>query len=182
MHKNLKLLLTLIFMPMLLFSCSNKSPKIYENSAPKFDIRKFFRGNLEAYGILQDRSGKVIKTFTVKMTGSWQGNQGILKEDFVFSDNKTDHREWKISMIDDHNFTAQAGDVVGIANGEQYGNAVRMNYVLTIPLDDNKTKYNFTINDWMYLINDDSLINVSTISKFYIKFATLTIGFKKIGI
>jgi hypothetical protein len=180
MHKNLKLLLTIIFMPMLLFSCSSKSPKIYENSSPKFDIRKFFRGNLEAYGILQDRSGKVIKTFTVKMTGSWQGNEGVLKEDFVFSDNKTDHREWKISMIDDHNFTAKAGDVVGIAKGEQYGNALRMNYVLTIPVDGKN--YDCPINDWMFLINDDSLINVSTITKFGFKVATLTIGFKKIGI
>lgn len=162
------------------FSCSSSSPKIYQDSAIKFDIRNYFRGKLEAFGTLQDYRGKVIKTFTVKMTGSWQGNEGVLKEDFVFSDQKTDQRQWQITMLDDNNFTAKAGDVVGVAKGQQYGNAMRMQYTLTIPVDNKK--YNFTINDWMYLVDEDSLINISSISKFGIKVATLTIGFKKIGI
>jgi hypothetical protein len=55
-----------------------------------------------------------------------------------------------------------------------------MQYVLSIPVGDKK--YNFAINDWMYLIDNDSLINISTIKKFGFKVATLTIGFKKIGI
>lgn len=180
MHKNYKILITSIFMLFFGFSCSSSSPKIYQNSAIKFDIRNYFRGNLEAFGTLQDYRGRVIKTFTVKMTGSWQGNEGVLKEDFVFSDQKTDHRQWQITMLDDNNFTAKAGDVVGIAKGQQYGNAMRMQYTLTIPVDNKK--YNFTINDWMYLVDEDSLVNISSISKFGIKVATLTIGFKKIGI
>jgi hypothetical protein len=180
MHKITQNSLTLIFMLMFGFSCSSASPKIYQENTPKFDVRNFFRGSLEAYGILQDHRGKVIKTFTVKMFGSWQGNEGILKEDFIFSDKKTDQRQWHIKMIDDNNFTAQAHDVVGIAKGEQYGNAVRMQYVLTIPVGEKK--YNFAINDWMYLVDNDSLINISTIKKFGFKVATLTIGFKKIGI
>jgi hypothetical protein len=180
MNKFSQNLLTLTFMLMFGFSCSSLSPKIYQENLPKFDVRDFFRGSLEAYGILQDRQGKVIKTFTVKLAGSWQGNQGILKEDFIFSDHKTQQRTWQINVIDDHNFTAKASDVIGEAKGEQYGNSVRMQYVLTIPVD-NKN-YNFVINDWMYLIDNDSLINISTIKKFGFKMATLTIGFKKIGI
>ena len=90
---------------------------------------------------------------------------------FVFSDGKTDHRVWDLKVFDDNNFTGKAGDVVGIAKGEQYGNAMRMNYVLTIPLENRKI--NVKINDWMYLIDNDSLINVSELRKF---------GFKKIGI
>ena len=65
------------------------------------DIRNYFRGDLEAFGILQDRGGKVIKTFTVKMNGTWQDNDGKLVEDFVFSDGKTDHRVWDLKIIDD---------------------------------------------------------------------------------
>jgi len=176
----IKFLLTYLFTLMLCFSCSNQSPKIYSSNTPKMDIRNYFRGNLEAYGILQDRSGKVIKTFTVKMLGTWQGNKGKLVEDFVFSDGKTDHRVWDLEVFDDHNFTGKAGDTVGIAKGEQYGNAMRMNYVLTIPVDGKK--FNVKIDDWMYLIDNDSLINVSVLKKFGFKVASLTIGFKKIGI
>ncbi len=174
------ILLTNFLLIMSCFSCSKMSPKIYSENSPKMDIRNYFRGDLEAFGILQNRSGKVIKTFTVKMKGSWEGNDGKLEEDFVFSDGKTDHRVWDLKVFDDHNFTGKAGDVVDIANGEQYGNAMRMNYVLTIPVDEKKI--NVKINDWMYLIDNDSLINISELRKFGFKVATLTIGFKKIGI
>jgi hypothetical protein len=57
---------------------------------------------------------------------------------------------------------------------------MRMNYVLTIPVDNRKI--DVKINDWMYLVDNDSLINVSELKKFGFKVATLTIGFKKIGI
>lgn len=178
----MKKFLLIINISLLMFcsSCSSTSPKIYSQSPLKMDIRNYFRGNLEAYGILQDRSGKVIKTFTVKMKGTWKGNDGKLEEDFVFSDGKTDHRVWDLKVFDDNNFTGKAGDVVGIAKGEQYGNAMRMNYTLTIPYENRKINVN--IDDWMFLIDNDSLINVSQLKKFGFKVATLTIGFKKIGI
>ena len=174
------LLLINISLFMFCSSCSSTSPKIYSQSPLKMDIRNYFRGNLEAHGILQDRSGKVIKTFTVKMKGTWKGNDGKLEEDFVFSDGKTDHRVWDLKVFDDNNFTGKAGDVVGIAKGEQYGNAMRMNYTLTIPYENRKINVN--IDDWMFLIDNDSLINISQLKKFGFKVATLTIGFKKIGI
>ncbi len=175
-----KKLLINFFIIMFSFSCSSHNPKIYANNSPQFDIRNYFRGNLEAYGILQDRSGKVIKTFTVKMKGSWKNNQGTLEEHFIFSDGKKDQRTWNLSMIDDNNFIGKAHDVVGEAKGEQYGNAVKMNYILTIPVDNKK--YDVKISDWMYLVDKDSLINVSVLSKFGFRVATLTIGFKKLGI
>ena len=53
-----------------------------------------------------------------------------------------------------------------------------MDYVLAIPVG-NKT-YNFTIKDWLFLIDENSLVNVSTITKLGIPIAKLSIGFKKI--
>ncbi len=173
-------LLTLIFAIMFCASCSTRSPEIYANQTPKFDIRQYFRGDLEAFGILKDRGGKVIKTFTVKMNGSWNGNDGKLVEDFAFNDGKTDHRVWELKVFDDNNFTGKAGDVVGIAKGQQFGNAMKMNYVLKIPY--NNSTIEVKIDDWMYLIDNNTLINESVLKKFGFKVATLTIGFKKIGI
>jgi hypothetical protein len=49
---------------------------------------------------------------------------------------------------------------------------------LAIPFG-NKT-YNFTIKDWLFLIDENSLVNVSTITKFGIPVAKLSIGFKKL--
>ncbi len=154
------------------------NPKIYEKNSPKLDIRQYLNGNLEAQGILQDRSGAVIKSFVVKMRGSWQGNKGRLEEHFVFSDGKTDERIWEIEVIDDNNFKARAHDTVGFAKGEQYGNAVKMAYVLQVPVDEKI--YDIELTDWIYLIDEKNAINVSQMTKFGLKVGTLTISFKKL--
>ncbi len=162
-----------------IFGCSSAiDPKIYAKNSPKFDIRSYLSGPLEAQGILQNRSGEVIKTFTVKMTGSWKGNDGILKEDFIFSDGKTDQRTWDIKVLDDNNFTAKAHDTIGIAKGQQYGNAMKMDYVLKIDVDGKK--YDISLIDWIYLVDEKTAINVSKMTKFGFRVGTLTISFKKI--
>jgi hypothetical protein len=162
-----------------IFGCSSAiDPKIYAKNSPKLDVRSYLNGPLEAQGILQNRSGEVIKTFTVKMVGSWKGNDGVLKEDFVFSDGKKDQRTWEIKLSDDNNFTAKAHDTVGIAKGQQYGNAMKMSYVLKIDVDGKK--YDISMNDWIYLVDEKTAINVTKMSKFGFRVGTLTISFKKL--
>lgn len=162
-----------------IFGCtSGIDPKIYSKNSPKFDVRNYLNGPLEAHGILQNRRGEVTKTFTVTMVGTWVGNEGKLEEHFVFSDGKTDQRTWNIKMIDDHNFTAKAHDTVGIAKGQQYGNALRMDYVLSVDVDGKK--YDISLNDWIYLIDDKTAINVSQMTKFGFRVGTLNISFKKL--
>ena len=72
----MKNLLTIIF-AMALFSCSVVDPKIYEKNSPKFDIRKYFNGKLEAYGAVKDWRGKITRRFQVTMVGKWQKNEGV---------------------------------------------------------------------------------------------------------
>ena len=161
-----------------LFGCANSDPKIYEKNTPKLDIRNYLNGNLEAEGILQDRAGKVIKSFTVKMNGTWKGSNGKLAEDFVFSDGKKDHRDWEITMFDDNNFTSKAHYTVVIAKCQQYGNAVKMAYVLSVDVDGKK--YDISLTDWIYLVDSKTAINVSKMTKFGFTVGTLTISFTKL--
>jgi hypothetical protein len=142
------------------------------------DIRQYLNGKLEAHGILQDRSGKLIKSFYVTMNGTWSGNSGKLEEHFTFSDGKTDQRTWEINFSDDNNFTAKAHDTVGIARGQQYGNAFKMDYVLKIDVDGKK--YDISLIDWIYLVDQKTAINVSKMTKFGFTVGTLTISFKKL--
>jgi hypothetical protein len=163
----------------LLFGCSSAiDPKIYTKNSPKLDIRNYLNGPLEAQGILQNRSGEVIKTFTVKMIGTWKENEGRLEEDFIFSDGKTDRRIWEIKLSDDNNFTAKAHDTVGLAKGEQYGNAMKMDYILKVDVDGKK--YDIRLIDWIYLVDEKTAINVSQMTKFGFRVGTLSISFKKL--
>jgi hypothetical protein len=173
--------ISLILLTMSIFSCSKIQPKNYQANSPKLDIRNYLNGKIKAWGMLEDRNGKVTRRFTVEMEGKWEGNNGVLEEYFTFDDGEKSERIWTINFSDDHNFTASADDVVGKAKGSQYGNAMQMEYVLDLEVDKEKqTRYNVTLDDWMYLLDDKILVNKSTIKKFGITFGKLTIFFQKI--
>jgi hypothetical protein len=172
--------ISIILLSMSLFSCSIINPKDYKENNPKLDIRSYLNGKVKAWGILEDRSEKVTRRFTVEMEGKWSGNEGVLEEHFTFDDGEKSKRIWTIKFSDDHHFTASAGDVIGVAKGSQYGNALQMEYVLDLEVDKKKnTRYKVTLDDWMYLLDDNTLVNKSTIKKFGITFGKLTIFFQK---
>ena len=46
-------------------------PQDYASEKPALDLKTYFNGELTAHGIFTDRSGKVVRRFTVAMTGTW---------------------------------------------------------------------------------------------------------------
>jgi hypothetical protein len=66
-----------------LTSCANITPAAYQGQTPVLKLEDYFNGTLDAWGMFQDRSGKVIKRFTVVMRCNWQGDTGTLDEDFT---------------------------------------------------------------------------------------------------
>lgn len=162
----------------MLGGCTSISTEDYKDKSPKLDIRTYLNGPLEAWGILYDMSGKADVHFHVHMTGTWEGNKGTLDEHFVFSDGRKDHRVWTIQFQDDHTFSANAHDVVGTAQGSQKGNAVNMTYVLRVPRKNGNT-IDLTMDDWMYLVDDKTLINRTKMKKFGLSVGELVIAFRK---
>ena len=155
-------------------------PKDYQTNDPKLDIRNYLQGKVKAWGIIENMSGKITRRFTVEMQGKWSNDQGTLEEYFIFDNGEESKRTWTVQFKNNHNFTATANDVVGIACGSQYGNSMNMKYVLNLEIDKEKRKkYKVNLDDWMYLIDQTMLINKSTIKKFGITFAKLTIFFQK---
>jgi hypothetical protein len=111
------------------------------------------------------------------MKGKWEGNHGTIEEDFVFDDNTKQSRTWNVTTQDDHHFTAKATDSVGEAKGEQYGNVLRMQYTLRVPYK--SSTLDVQLDDWMYLLNDRTLLNISKMRKFGFGVGTITITFEK---
>ena len=66
--------------------CAGPSVNDYASEKLVLDLRQYFNGVVDAWGIFTDRSGKVVKRFTVVMHCQWNGDQGVLDEDFVYSD------------------------------------------------------------------------------------------------
>ncbi len=173
--KKLLALITGLFFA--LTGCSSQKIEEYQAVTPKMDIREYLNGESEAWGVLFDLNGKQDSHFHVKMKGTWKGNEGKLEEHFVFSDGRKDERVWTIHVTDDNNFTATAKDVVGTAIGTQQGNAVNMQYVLRIPRDG--STIDLDMDDWMYRIDDKTVLNRTQMRKYGIKVGELMIVFKK---
>ncbi|MEN9628632.1 MAG: hypothetical protein RJA10_1859, partial [Pseudomonadota bacterium] len=66
-------------------SCASPTVSDYAAEKPVLDLKTYFNGPVRAYGVFTDRSGKVVRRFTVQMTGTWVGNQGVLDERFTYS-------------------------------------------------------------------------------------------------
>ena len=74
-------------------------PADYAAEKPVLDLKTYFNGELTAHGIFTDRSGKVVRRFTVAMTGTWQGAEGTLDERFTYSDGTTERRVWRLTDL-----------------------------------------------------------------------------------
>jgi hypothetical protein len=162
-----------------LAGCASVEPSTYSQEKPNLDLKTYFNGTIDAWGMFQDRSGKVIKRFTVVMRCSWVGNQGVLDEDFIYSDGTKQKRIWKLTETAPGKYVGKADDVVGEATGTASGNALNWRYVLALPVDDKV--YNVDFDDWMYLIDDKVLINRAVMSKFGFKLGEVLLSFTKRG-
>lgn len=161
----------------MLAGCAGQTLDHYQDAQPQLDLATYFNGPIKAWGIVQDRNGHVVRRFDVDMVGSWQGDVGTLKEDFVYYDGEKQHRTWIITQIDDDTYTGAANDIIGQADGTTEGNAMRWAYQMD--LDVGGKSYRMVFDDWMFLMNDGVLVNRSYIKKFGITFAELTLFMQK---
>ena len=67
--------------------------------------------------------------------------------------------------------------MVGEAAGVAAGNALQWRYVLKLPAADGG--YEMNMDDWMWMIDDKTVTNRTSMSKFGVKFAEITIFFRK---
>ena len=94
---------TLFTLIILLNSCSGMKPTDFKDQKPRLIIEDYLSGNIKAWGILQNRSGKVTRQFSADLNGKWDGTQLVLDEKFNWSDGEVQTRQWKINKIDEHN-------------------------------------------------------------------------------
>ena len=167
------LLFTLVI---LITSCSTELSD-YRETDPKFDIKNYFTGELIAWGMVQDYANQITRRFCVELTGTWQQNQGELAEVFYFDDGEVSYRTWQLTKLSNDKYTGSAEDVVGLAKGEQSGYAFQWQYQLLVPIDGEI--YQFQMDDWMYQIDEYRVFNQTTMNKFGIKAADITLFFDK---
>ena len=160
-----------------LMGCGSQQINDYAADKPVLELRDYFNGTLDAYGVFTDRSGKVVKRFTVVMKGTWTGDDGVLDEDFIYSDGTVQKRIWRLKRLGNGKYSGVADDVVGTADGQQSGNAFNWTYTMALPVDGKV--YEVQFDDWMYLMTDKVMLNKATMSKFGWRLGEVTLSFTK---
>ena len=154
----------LLLAALVLAGCGRTPIREYSDNTPTLDLEQFFNGPLTAHGVIENRSGKVIRYFNATIDAHWENGTGTLEEHFIYNDGTTDQRTWTLTRAGDGRYVGTAGDVVGEADIEVAGNTMYLNYVLRAPYKD-KT-IDLAIDDRMYLVAPDVLINESRMSKW----------------
>jgi hypothetical protein len=111
------------------------------------------------------------------MVCEWVGNEGTLDESFTYSDGSTQKRIWRLTALGDGRYSGRADDVIGLAQGQTRGNAFHWNYTLALPVDGGV--YHVAFDDWMYLINDQVMLNKASMRKWGVDLGEVTLSFTK---
>jgi hypothetical protein len=152
----------------------------YEKIEPKFNLEAFFDGKVKAWGIVQNRSQEMVQRFEVDIIGARSGEALVLDETFTYGvGDGVEKRIWTINKNADNRYSGRAGDILGKATGNVFGNAMQWTYEMDLPVDD--TTYRVTFDDWMWAFDENTLINRSYIKKFGFVVAEVTIFMQKQG-
>lgn len=173
MKRLLKLGLAMV---LLLAGCS-ADINDYRARQPRLDIFDYFQGQTEAWGMVQDRSGKQLRRFHVAIRGDVVGDTLTLNEQFVYDDGEQQQRTWRIRRLDADRYEGTAADIDGIATGQAAGNAFNWHYSMNVKA--NGTTWLLHFDDWMYLQDESRLFNKTEMRKFGVTVGTVTLFFTK---
>lgn len=161
----------------LLTGCGSSSMQIndFEDAKPELIPQEYFNGHMKAYGMVKDRSGKIIRRFTGEMVGSWDKNGvGTLDETFIYDDGEEQKRVWTLTPTgQEKTYIGRAGDIVGDAKMVAKGNTVMIDYVMRVPYRD--STIDISVRDWLHLQEDGVILNHSKMKKFGFEVGELVI-------
>lgn len=162
-----------------LAGCATPVAADYATQQPPLDLRRYFDGRLIAHGLVTDRGGRVLQRFTVRITGTWQGDTGTLDEQFSYADGRREQRVWTLQRHADGRWSGRAADVLGEAQGQSAGNALNWRYTLKLPVDGQVWEIDF--DDWMFLVDERVMINRAVMSKFGLRVGEVLLSFRKLA-
>ncbi|MFO8141446.1 MAG: DUF3833 domain-containing protein [Marinobacter sp.] len=167
----------IVLVALAIAGCAGPSLDDYRDAGPELIPQQFFQGELSARGVVKNFSGKVIRTFDADIVATWDDDGvGTLDEVFRFDDGEVQTRVWTLTPSGNR-YHAEAGDVVEPGSMQWQGNAIHMNYVLRVASGDGTI--DVRMDDWMYLITPDTLINQTTMSKWGVEVGEVVLVIQK---
>ena len=141
----------------------------------RFEFERYFDGERDAWGVFVDRFGRLRRRFTVRMSGSWDGDSFILREDFRYDNGVLEQRVWHIRKSGSDRYMAEADGVIGQAEGRKFDDAVNWRYRFRLKVGGRTLRVAF--DDWLYQHEDDVVVNRASVRKFGIRLGEVILFF-----
>jgi hypothetical protein len=156
----------------LLAGCYRK-PTPPAGVGPAFDPIAFFAGHTHSWGVIEGRSGAPSEWVVTDSHGEKQGTDRlVMVQRLTFQDGTTQQRNWTLWRSGPDQFDATANDMVGPAKGTSDANIFHWQWVLA--RSPGNALMNVTMNQWMYRLDDGSVMIRTTVSKLGIILAEVT--------
>lgn len=172
------IVLTLVALRSRYASFQAQDPVEYAGKGPQFDLRHHLSGPIQCEGMIYGPTGRVTSRFVADMNGKWDGNTGTLSEVFRYDSGSVQHRAWTLAIGNAGDIIATAPDVVGEGKGRVEGPAVVLRY--RIRLTPEAGGHVLDVVDWMYLMENGTVMNRSQFRKFGIKVAELVATMRRV--
>jgi hypothetical protein len=82
-----------------------------------------------------------------------------------------------ITRLENNRYEGKADDIIGVANGQEQGNALQWQYDFELKMDDDTITVAFDY--WLYRQDDRHVFNLTKIKKFGVEVGTITLFFQK---
>ena len=158
-----------------LFGFAGQKPTDYAGEERAFDIREQLNGPIDCEGVIFGPTGRVSSRFVAEFDAKWDGDKGVMAEHFSYDSGVKQDREWRLTLLDGGRIQAEADDlvgkIVGKGTGQQTGSGVVLRY--SIRLSESAGGHMLDVVDWMYLMENGTIMNRSQFRKYGIKVAEL---------
>ena len=150
---------------------AGQTPEDYAGTEKAFDLRKHLNGPILCEGVIFGPTGRVTSRFVADFYAEWDGDKGRMTEQFRYCSGATQNREWRLTLLPDGRIRAEAEDLIGTGEGRQSGSGVKLSYRIRLP--ESSGGHVLDAVDWMYLVENGTIMNRSQFRKFGIKVAEL---------
>lgn len=145
---------------------------------PMFDMKGFFNGNLEGFGVIHDKDGKIIATEKLEIKGKWRDKKGLIEKNYSGDSTKEDST-WLVDLKEDGGFSVIGHGFTGSFEGKQVGNSARIKYSTTATNKEG-AKIDQQIIENYYMVDENSVIGTVENFSDNLLNSRETLSFKKI--
>ena len=154
-------------------------PAAFAATTPAFDPVAFWTGHTSSWGVIENRDGAPTAIITTTTDATPEGAGGLHMVQHVVHDGQDSVRDWHIRRLGGGRFEATANDLVGVARGATSGRT--LHWTWTLATKPGNCLFDVTMDQWMYLADDGTLMNRTIITKLGVRLAEVSEQFVRRG-